>query len=250
VTKERLTEISHIRVNNFLDGSIGGPPSRDELEREYRTAVIELDAAIARAETAEHDAKLLAAELGAQAGRYADEVTALTVQRDLLFTNRDEAIDRCNRLEDRLAAVTAMRDALRVLNKNNADVHDRTVADFQYRNRTHAAHDVRETPLVTDAPAAEREAPADPTSGWPLCASCGKSAREGNHATDLGVGHDYVPAQHPVADQRGDSERELSPPAMAGDRVAPDAESNAGVAGGGYCAEGAPNCTGHAEAKE
>lgn len=28
---------------------------------------------------------------------------------------------------------------------------------------------------------------------WPLCQVCGKSAREGNHCTDLGVGHDYVP---------------------------------------------------------
>jgi len=36
--------------------------------------------------------------------------------------------------------------------------------------------------------------PTDPTDSWPLCAVCGKSAREGKHATDLGEGHDYVPS--------------------------------------------------------
>jgi hypothetical protein len=30
-------------------------------------------------------------------------------------------------------------------------------------------------------------------AGWPLCAVCGKTAREGRHATDFGEGHDYVP---------------------------------------------------------
>lgn len=28
----------------------------------------------------------------------------------------------------------------------------------------------------------------------PLCGTCGKSAREGKHATDLGEGHDFVPS--------------------------------------------------------
>lgn len=28
---------------------------------------------------------------------------------------------------------------------------------------------------------------------WPLCAVCGKTVREGRHATDFGEGHDYVP---------------------------------------------------------
>lgn len=35
----------------------------------------------------------------------------------------------------------------------------------------------------------------DPTATWPLCATCGKSAREGRHCTELGEGHDYVPGQ-------------------------------------------------------
>lgn len=30
---------------------------------------------------------------------------------------------------------------------------------------------------------------------WPSCEVCGKGPREGNHATELGVGHDYVPAR-------------------------------------------------------
>jgi len=37
----------------------------------------------------------------------------------------------------------------------------------------------------------------DPTDSWPPCAVCGKSAREGRHSTDLGEGHDYVPATPP-----------------------------------------------------
>lgn len=36
--------------------------------------------------------------------------------------------------------------------------------------------------------------PRDPTWRWPPCAECGKGAREGDHATELGLGHEYVPA--------------------------------------------------------
>ncbi len=38
----------------------------------------------------------------------------------------------------------------------------------------------------------------DLTDSWPLCVVCGKKAREGNHATDLGEGHDYVPSGDPL----------------------------------------------------
>jgi len=48
-----------------------------------------------------------------------------------------------------------------------------------------------------------RSASEDPPDNWPLCAVCGKSAREGNHATDLGVGHDYVPIGGPKEASNG-----------------------------------------------
>lgn len=44
---------------------------------------------------------------------------------------------------------------------------------------------------VDEAPAAVVD--DDPVAAWPKCAVCGKGAREGNHATDLGEGHDYEP---------------------------------------------------------
>lgn len=47
----------------------------------------------------------------------------------------------------------------------------------------------------------------DPTRDWPLCVICGKSAREGNHCTALGVGHDYDPGRVGVTETGSEARR-------------------------------------------
>jgi polyhydroxyalkanoate synthesis regulator phasin len=39
---ERLREQTHVHVNNFLEGSIGGPPSDQQIKNEYRKIRLEL----------------------------------------------------------------------------------------------------------------------------------------------------------------------------------------------------------------
>lgn len=57
-------------------------------------------------------------------------------------------------------------------------------------------------PKEVDLESAVPATPPDPTSTWPLCAVCGKTARAGHHATDLGVGHDYVPVAQQTRERR------------------------------------------------
>jgi hypothetical protein len=67
------------------------------------------------------------------------------------------------------------------------------------------------------------------SEGEKLCRHCGNPKNYPDHGDTIGRGHDFEPA--PPKTEGGEG-ADQSLPAMAGDRVAPGAESNAGVAGG------------------
>lgn len=56
-----------------------------------------------------------------------------------------------------------------------------------------AAVSVGHALAVDDSADREARSRLDTVPEAPRCRSCGKGPREGNHATDLGVGHDYDP---------------------------------------------------------